>query len=42
MNFRVDYYLIFNILLDPLKKGFEIKVLYNITIEKQSFKRGET
>lgn len=41
MNFRVHYFLIFNILLDPLKQGFYIKVLYNITIKKQSHLKGE-
>ena len=34
MSFRVDYFSIFNILLGPLKQGFYIKVLYNITIKK--------
>ena len=41
MNFRVHYCLIFNILLDPLKQGFYIKVLYNITIKKQSHLKRE-
>ena len=41
MNSKVHYFSIFNIILDPLKQGFYIKVLYNITIKKQSHLKGK-